>query len=105
MKLLRVLTQSFDLDRVIDALDKEGFRGATIAEVVHVDPTRHTRGTRGFVTLRNQLTLAVHDDLVERALRALHVARCKRELEVQIEPLQHAVRIRTGEVDQAAIWQ
>lgn len=101
MKLVRVLLHTSDLDRTVKALSDEGFHGLTIAEIAHLDSTRPGRPR---VTLRNELTVAVHGDRTERLLRALQGAGCKREVRVHIAALNQAVRIRTGERDQAAIW-
>ncbi len=101
MKLVRVLLHTADLDRVVKAISSEGFHGCTIAEIVHLDSSRPGRA---HVTIRNELTVAVHADRIERLMRALTSARSKRALEVRIQPLGQAVRIRTGERDQAAIW-
>lgn len=102
MKLIRIIAHSFDLDRVVAALDGEGFHGLSIAEVVYCDTDR--KGREG-ASLRNEIEVALHDDRVSRALQALQRAACKRDLLMTIEELEHAVRIRTGEQDEAAIWQ
>ena len=102
MTLVRALLHSSDLDRVVAALDREGFHGMTIAEIVHCD---FRRSGRAHVTLRNEVAVAVHSERVDRLLRALQEAKCRRELEVSLQPLLRAVRIRTGELDEAAIWQ
>jgi nitrogen regulatory protein PII len=102
MRLVRALLHTADLDRVVTALTREGFHGMTIAEIVHCDSRR---AGRPHVTLRNEVTVAVHGDRVNRLLRALRAARLQRELQVTLQPLCQAVRIRTGERDQAAIWQ
>jgi nitrogen regulatory protein PII len=102
LKFVRALLHSSDLDRAVAALEREGFHGMTIGEIVHCDSQR---GGRAHVTLRNQLSVAVQAERVERLLRALHAAKCTRDVEVTLEPLSKAVRIRTGELDEAAVWE
>lgn len=100
MKLVCILTHSFDLDPVVEGLRDEGVHGLTIAEVVHSDAMRAPERQ---VTLRNEISVAIHDDSLERVVRGLRRARAKRELRVTIQSLTGAVRIRTGEVDNAAL--
>lgn len=109
VKILRVYVRPFAFEEVVEALESEGFAGMTLSEV-HAPfagralPGRY-RGaplrTRGVMQI--EIMLAVHDDLVERALKSLARCRTDPDLSALIQPLERAIRIRTGEIDEAAL--
>jgi len=109
VKILRAWVRPFAFEEVVRALESEGFRGMTLAEVHAPFAGRPIHGSYRGAPVRRpgvmqiEITIAMHDDLVERALRCLSRCRTDPELLVTIEPLLHAVRIRTGEIDEAAL--
>lgn len=101
MKLLRILAGAFEAQPLVDHLSEDGFAGVTIREVLGSLPTDAASQP---LTPRVELSVALHDARLPRALEALGRARTRHDLSVLVEPLATAVRIRTGEVDEAAIW-
>ena len=101
MKLVRILVHPFDLGTLVDALQQEGFVGATIDEVLWATPETTQRRLPGRPWA--EVSIAMHDDLVDRVFRCVQGSACRRERLVTIEALEQAVRIRTGEIDEAAL--
>jgi nitrogen regulatory protein PII len=109
VKILRASVRPYAFEEVIESLESEGFTGMTLSETQAPFEGRGTTGRYRGAPLRTvgvmkvEVMLALHDDLVERALKSL--ARCKSDpdIRVTIESLEQAVRIRTGEIDEAAL--
>ncbi|MGH0035766.1 MAG: P-II family nitrogen regulator [Myxococcota bacterium] len=109
MKILRIHVRPFAFEEVVGSLEAEGFAGMTLSEVhapfgggAQAGRYRGAPLWRPGV-MKIEIMLALHDDRVERAIRAL--ARCTSDpdLSVTVQPLERALRIRTGEIDEAAL--
>ncbi len=97
MRRVRTRVHPFDLAVVVEALQADGFPGLTLSEVLAEELTD------GPLRPRVEVSIAMHDDRVERALQSLRRAGCRRGQEITVEPVEAAVRIRTGEIDEAAL--
>jgi nitrogen regulatory protein P-II 1 len=113
MKKIEVWIKLFQLDRVKTALRDAGVRGLTTTEV-------HRRYGRGGAVAsyrgvdyriefasKLKLEIVAHDDLVERFIVTL--VRILRggpsdDEEILVTEIEDAVRVRTGEIAEAAIW-
>lgn len=109
MKVLRVRMRSFAVEDVVEALQRANFEGMTLSEIQDHDSSRGRESSyRGapagrLPTMKMELMLAVHDDRVEALLEALRSSGCNEDLSVVIDDLEHVVRIRTGQIDEAAL--
>jgi len=112
MKLIIAIIKPFKLDEVRDALTGIGVQGMTVAEVKGYGRQKgHTEIYRGAEYAVNflpkmRLDVAVEDDQVERVVQAITTAAKTGQIgdgKIFVTPLDHAVRIRTGESDSAAL--
>ena len=112
MKLIMAVIKPFKLDAVREALTGLGVQGMTVTEVKGFGRQKgHTeiyRGAEYTVSLLPKLKIevAVGDELVDRAVETIVVAARTGQIgdgKVFVYPLQHAVRIRTGETDGEAL--
>ena len=89
------------IDAMKAALRDAGASGVTASDVTVLSSA--AGGVRGSCT---KLEAVVHDERVERVLQELQ--RASRPAgggcEVWLTRVEQAVRIRTGEIDEAAIW-
>ena len=113
MKRIEVWLQRRELEDVTAALRHAGVMGATATEVCSVgsevvEKTVFYRGasytTESFP--RAKIEMVVHDDVVERLIsffvltsKSTHL----RDLDIIVIQVDDAVRIRTGEIGEAAI--
>ncbi|MDO5686982.1 MAG: P-II family nitrogen regulator [Neisseria sp.] len=112
MKMITAVIKPFKLDDVREALSEVGVQGMTVMEVKGFGRQKgHTEIYRGaeyavdFLP-KIRLDIAAQDDEVERIIETIvQVARTGKtgDGKVFVTPLEHVVRIRTGESDEAAV--
>jgi len=112
MKLVTAIIKPFKLDDVRQAVADIGVQGITVTEVQGFGRQRgHTELYRGaeyrvdFLP-KAKIELAVDDAITEQVVEAItNVARTGKigDGKVFVTELQHAVRIRTGEIGMDAI--
>jgi nitrogen regulatory protein P-II 2 len=112
MKLIVAVIKPFKLDEVRDALTAVGVHGMTITEVKGYGRQKgHTEIYRGAEYAVNflpkvRLDVVVDDDMVDRVMEAIAQAAKTGQIgdgKIFVTPIDHAVRIRTGELDSAAL--
>src|SRR5439155_8186856 len=112
MKLVMAIIKPFKLDEVRDALTGIGVHGLTVTEVKGYGRQKgHTeiyRGTEYAVSFLPKLKIevAVAADQVDKVTEAITSAAKTGQIgdgKIFVFGLDHAVRIRTGETDQAAL--
>ncbi len=108
MKLVTVIIKPFKLDDVREALSAAGVHGLTVTEVKGFGRQRgHTELYRGAEYVvdflpKIRIDIAVTDDAVDTVIEAvLASARTGKvgDGKIFVSPLEHVVRIRTGEED------
>src|SRR5437764_438106 len=112
MKIVRAIIKPFKLDDVRDALTSIGVLGLTVTEVKGYGRQKgHTeiyRGTEYAVSLLPKLKIevAVAADQVDKAIETVSAAARTGQIgdgKIFVYGLDQAVRIRTGETDDAAL--
>ena len=112
MKLIIAIIRPFKLDEVREALSEAGVSGITVTEVKGFGRQKgHTelyRGAEYVVDFLPKLKLecAVTDAQLEAALEAVQASAGTGKVgdgKIFVIPLEHAIRIRTGEVDADAL--
>ena len=112
MKLIVAIIKPFKLDEVRDALTAAGVHGMTVTEVKGYGRQKgHTeiyRGTEYAVNFlpKVKIEVAVPSDQVAKVAEAITSAAKTGQIgdgKIFILGLDHAVRIRTGETDAAAL--
>ena len=112
MKIIIAIIKPFKLDEVRDALTGLGVHGLTVSEVKGYGRQRgHTeiyRGAEYAVSFLPKLKIevAVASDQTDRVVDAIVAAAKTGQIgdgKIFILGLEHAVRIRTGETDNAAL--
>jgi nitrogen regulatory protein PII len=112
MKLITAVIKPFKLDEVRAALSDLGVSGMTVAEVKGFGRQRgHTELYRGaeyvvdFVP-KTRIEIAVRSELVDQVVEALVKAAKTGKVgdgKIFITEIERVVRIRTGEMDNAAL--
>jgi len=112
MKLITAVIKPFKLDDVKEALKSAGVQGITVGEVQgfgrqagHTEVYRGTEYKIDFVP-KVRLEIVCGDDDVERVTDAITVSARTGKIgdgKVWITPVEHAIRIRTGELNDDAI--
>ncbi|HET8691106.1 MAG TPA: P-II family nitrogen regulator [Steroidobacteraceae bacterium] len=112
MKLVTAIIKPFKLDDVRAALSEIGISGMTVTEVKGFGRQRgHTELYRGaeyvvdFVP-KTRIEVAVRDDLVDQVTEAINNAAKTGKVgdgKIFVTPIERVVRIRTSEMDEAAI--
>ncbi|HVJ61362.1 MAG TPA: P-II family nitrogen regulator [Tahibacter sp.] len=112
MKLIIAIIRPFKLDDVREALSEAGVTGITVTEVKGYGRQKgHTELYRGaeyvvdFVP-KIRVEAAVPDAIAETAIDAICAAARTDKIgdgKIFVLDLQHAVRIRTGEIDDDAL--
>ena len=112
MKLITAIIKNFKLDEVRTALSGVGVSGVTVTEVKGFGRQKgHTELYRGaeysvdFLP-KIKLEVAVSDDLVETAIEALEKSAHPGKIgdgQIFVSPIEHVVRIRTGETGASAL--
>ena len=112
MKIVMAVIKPFKLDEVRDALTAIGVHGMTVSEVKGYGRQRgHTeiyRGAEYAVSFlpKVKIELAVATDQVERVIEAIIGAAKTGQIgdgKIFVMPIEHALRIRTGETDASAL--
>ncbi|MCO5132666.1 MAG: P-II family nitrogen regulator [Xanthobacteraceae bacterium] len=112
MKIVMAIIKPFKLDEVRDALTSLGVHGLTVTEVRGYGRQKgHTeiyRGAEYAVSFlpKVKIEVAVASDQVERVIAAIVGAARTGQIgdgKIFVTSLEHAVRIRTGEVDVDAL--
>jgi nitrogen regulatory protein P-II 2 len=112
MKIVIAIIKPFKLDEVRDALTAMGVHGLTVSEVKGYGRQRgHTeiyRGAEYAVSFlpKIKIEVAVATDQVDRVIEAIIAAAKTGQIgdgKIFVLGLEQAVRIRTGETDDAAL--
>lgn len=112
MKLVTAIIKPFRLDDVREALSAAGAQGLTVTEVRGFGRQRgHTELYRGAEYVvdflpKLRIELAVPDEKTDEVIEAIiRSARTGKvgDGKIFVTDLEHVVRIRTGETDEAAI--
>jgi nitrogen regulatory protein P-II 2 len=112
MKIVMAVIKPFKLDEVRDALTAVGVHGLTVTEVKGYGRQKgHTeiyRGTEYAVNFlpKVKIEVAVDSAQVDKVVEAITGAAKTGQIgdgKIFVFPLDHAVRIRTGETDGAAL--
>ena len=112
MKIVMAIIKPFKLEEVRDALTAIGVHGLTVTEVKGYGRQKgHTeiyRGAEYAVSFlpKIKIEVAVSADLVDKAVEAITAAAKTGQIgdgKIFVINLDHAVRIRTGEADAAAL--
>ena len=112
MKIVMAVIKPFKLDEVRDALTGVGVHGLTVTEVKGYGRQKgHTeiyRGTEYAVNFlpKVKIEVAVDAGQVDKVVEAITAAAKTGQIgdgKIFVIPLDHAVRIRTGESDSAAL--
>jgi len=112
MKLLSAIIKPYKLDEVREALGEIDVQGMTVTEVKGFGRQRgHTELYRGAEYVvdflpKIRIDVAIPDDRVDDAIEAISRAAHTGKIgdgKIFIQPIEHAVRIRTGEAGDAAL--
>jgi nitrogen regulatory protein P-II 1 len=112
MKLITAIIRPGQLPKVKEALFKAGVRGITISRVSghggQGGIVEQYRGSQFVVEFHEkvQLTIAVSDSFVQPTIDAIVTSARTGEVgdgKIFVQPLEHVVRIRTGEKDTEAL--
>jgi nitrogen regulatory protein P-II 2 len=112
MKIVMAIIKPFKLDEVRDALTAVGVAGLTVTEVKGYGRQKgHTeiyRGTEYAVSFlpKIKIEIAVASDQVTRVIQAITGAAKTGQIgdgKIFVINIDHAMRIRTGETDSAAL--
>jgi nitrogen regulatory protein P-II 2 len=112
MKVVMAVIKPFKLDEVRDALTKIGVQGLTVTEVKGYGRQKgHTeiyRGAEYAVSFlpKIKIEIACASDQVDKVIESITTAAKTGQIgdgKIFVFGLDHAVRIRTGEIDAAAL--
>ena len=112
MKLVVAIIKPFKLDEVRQALTAVGAHGMTVTEVKGYGRQKgHTEIYRGAEYVVNflpklRIEIAVASDIADRAAAAITSAARTGQIgdgKIFVTPIDHALRIRTGETDSDAL--
>ena len=112
MKLIIAIIKPFKLDDVREALNRIGVGGMTVSEVKgYARQKGHTEIYRGAEYVVNflpkvRVEIAVSSEQADRVIEALSSSARTGQIgdgKIFVSPLDHAVRIRTGETDSDAV--
>jgi nitrogen regulatory protein PII len=112
MKLITSIIKPFKLDEVREALAEVGVTGLTVTEVKGFGRQKgHTELYRGAEYVvdflpKVKVEVVVSDNLVETVTEAIIKAARTGKIgdgKIFVSPIEQAIRIRTGEVDDAAV--
>ncbi|OQW59996.1 MAG: transcriptional regulator [Proteobacteria bacterium SG_bin9] len=112
MKIVMAIIKPFKLEEVRDALTAIGVHGLTVTEVKGYGRQKgHTeiyRGAEYAVSFlpKIKIEVAINSDQVDKTIEAITAAAKTGQIgdgKIFVMNLDHAVRIRTGEADAAAL--
>ena len=112
MKMITAVIKPFKLEEVREALAECGVNGLTVTEVKGFGRQKgHTELYRGAEYVvdflpKVKIEAAIADDLVERVIEAIEGAARTGKIgdgKIFVTAIERVVRIRTGELDDAAI--
>jgi len=112
MKLITSIIKPFKLDEVCEALAEIGVTGLTVTEVKGFGRQKgHTELYRGAEYVvdflpKVKVEVVVPNDRVETVTEAIVKAARTGKIgdgKIFVSPIEHAIRIRTGEEDDAAV--
>ena len=112
MKLVVAIIKPFKLDEVRQALTAIGVHGMTVTEVKGYGRQKgHTEIYRGAEYVVNflpklRIEIAVDSDLAEKAVSVITQSARTGQIgdgKIFVTPIDHALRIRTGETDSDAL--
>jgi len=112
MKMITAIIKPFKLDDVRDAITETGIKGMTVIEVRGFGRQKgHTELYRGAEYVvdflpKLKLEIAVPDDRVEAVVEAIADSAASGRIgdgKIFVQPLEQAVRIRTGEEGDEAL--
>jgi nitrogen regulatory protein P-II 2 len=112
MKFVSAIIKPFKLDEVREALSEIGVQGLTVTEVKGFGRQKgHTELYRGAEYVvdflpKVKVEVAIADDQLEQTLEVIEKAANTGKIgdgKIFVFDLQHVVRIRTGEIGEAAI--
>lgn len=112
MKMVQAIIKPFQLDEVREALGRLGVQGLTVSEVLGFGRQKgHSevyRGAEYAVDLLPKLMLEVviRDDLLDEVIDTIQEKARTGQIgdgKIFVREVEHAVRIRTEEIDEAAI--
>jgi len=112
MKLVIAMVKPFKLEEVRDALTAIGVEGMTVTPVNGFGRQKgHTEIYRGAEYAVNfvpklRIDVAVGDDMAGKVVDAIRAAAAMGRIgdgKIFVAPIEKAIRIRTGELDEAAL--
>ena len=112
MKLISAIIKPFKLDEVREALSEVGVSGITVTEVKGFGRQKgHTELYRGAEYVvdflpKVKIEAAVEDGILERAIEAIEKSARTGKIgdgKIFVSPVEHVIRIRTGETGAAAL--
>lgn len=112
MKKIETIIKPFKLDDVIDSLTELGIEGVTISEIRgfgrQKGRTEIYKGAEYIVDFlpKIKLELVISDSLVDSAIEAIRQSARTGKVgdgKIFVSPVEQAVRIRTGDRDEAAL--
>lgn len=112
MKKIEAIIKPFKLDDVIDSLTEIGIEGLTVSEVRgfgrQKGRTEIYKGAEYIVDFlpKIKLELIIPDSIVDSALEAIRQSARTGKVgdgKIFVLPVEQAVRIRTGDTDEAAL--
>jgi nitrogen regulatory protein P-II 2 len=112
VKLVIAIIKPFKIDDVLDALMHQGINGMTLTEVKGYGRqrgfTETYRGAEYVIRFlpKVRVEVAVNDDQADRVVTAIQTAAKTGRIgdgKIFVMPLDHALRIRTGETDKDAL--
>ena len=112
MKKIEAIIKPFKLDDVIDSLTELGIEGVTISEVRgfgrQKGRTEIYKGAEYIVDFlpKLKLEIVIPDSLLSSAIEAIQQSSKTGKVgdgKIFVTPVEQAIRIRTGETDEAAL--
>jgi nitrogen regulatory protein P-II 2 len=112
MKLITAVIKPFKLDEVREALSEVGVSGITVTEVKGFGRQKgHTELYRGAEYVvdflpKVKIEAAVDDGILERSIEAIEKSARTGKIgdgKIFVSPIEHVIRIRTGETGAAAL--
>jgi nitrogen regulatory protein P-II 2 len=112
MKIVMAIIKPFKLDEVRDALTAVGIHGMTVSEVKgygrqkgHMEIYRGAEYAVNFLP-KVRIEVAVASEQADEVVEAISAAAKTGQIgdgKIFVAPIEHAVRIRTGETDTSAL--